>query len=305
MEFIKLIAIGIILGISNVIPGVSGGTMAVVFGIYDRIINIITVDIKKIFSQWKLVLPLIIGLLIGIFGFSNLIAQLIKHYPIPTNWFFMGLIAGSIPLIWKKVRNSKPSDKFKNSLKEALPKHEFEDDLENLKQDFYENSAAPILSTSISFFVALIAMIIMLFFNPVQSSSPQTIFSFALAMKLLIAGLLSAIAMIIPGISGSFLMLTIGMYTTVVTAVADLNILLLIVLAFGIILGLLIGAKFVRFAMSKVPSQTYGAIMGLIIGSILIIFPGIASGLEFGASVIVFIGGFIVSYFSCRNETAK
>ncbi|OJF76231.1 MAG: hypothetical protein BKP49_08815 [Treponema sp. CETP13] len=302
MEFIKLIAIGILLGISNVIPGVSGGTLAVVFGVYDRIIELITINIKKIFSRWKFIVPLLVGLIIGIFAFTNIITTLLQNYRIPTNWFFMGLIAGSIPFIWKKIRNSKKSNISENLTQKQQNNVLVEDDLEDLKQDFFENSTAPIVSTAVSFFVALIIMLIMLFFNPVQNSSPQTVFSLILCIKLLIAGSLAAIAMIIPGISGSFLLLAIGMYSTVITAVANLNIILLIFLTIGIILGLLGGAKLIRFIMSKFYSQTYGAIMGLVIGSITIIFPGIASGIEFAVSILVFIAGFILAYFSCKKE---
>lgn len=290
------------MGVSNVIPGVSGGTMAVVFGVYDRIIDIITINIKKVFSHAKFVIPLLLGLVIGVFAFTRIITILLERYSVPTNWFFMGLIAGSIPFIWKKIRNSKKNNTPENPQNSIQIDAFFDDDLEKLKQDFYENSTAPIISTSISFFIALIIMFIMLFFNPVESASPQTVFSLTLCIKLLIAGFLAAAAMIIPGISGSFLLLAIGMYSTVITAVADLNILLLIVLAFGIIFGLLGGAKLVRLVMSKFYSQTYGAIMGLIIGSIIVIFPGIASGIGFVASILFFILGFILSYFSCRKE---
>ena len=73
METIKLFAIGIILGVANVIPGVSGGTMAVVFGIYNRLIDLISLNVKKIFSQWKFILPLGAGLVTGVLLFSKII----------------------------------------------------------------------------------------------------------------------------------------------------------------------------------------------------------------------------------------
>ena len=102
MEIIKLIGIGVILGVANVIPGVSGGTLAVVFNIYDRLIHVITLDIKKILKEWKFILPLIIGMGLGIILFSKLITFLFAEYPTQTNWFFIGIILGSIPMIYKR-----------------------------------------------------------------------------------------------------------------------------------------------------------------------------------------------------------
>ena len=66
MEIIKLLGIGMILGISNVIPGVSGGTMAVVFNVYERLLSVITINVKKILSEWKFVLPLGLGVVLEI-----------------------------------------------------------------------------------------------------------------------------------------------------------------------------------------------------------------------------------------------
>ncbi|MBQ1197591.1 MAG: DUF368 domain-containing protein, partial [Spirochaetaceae bacterium] len=69
IEVVKLFFIGIILGVANVIPGVSGGTLAVVFNVYDRLINVISLNVKKIISEWKFLLPLALGMGAGIIGF--------------------------------------------------------------------------------------------------------------------------------------------------------------------------------------------------------------------------------------------
>jgi putative membrane protein len=275
MNILKLIGIGIILGISNVIPGVSGGTMAVVFGVYDNIIEDITLNIKKILFDWKFLLPLIIGLIVGILLFSKLITYLFTNYSVLTNWFFMGLIAGSIPLLFTKIQSSVPKEtKF------------------------------PLVSSIFSFIFAITLMIVMLFINPemAKNTVPQTLFSLSLAIKLVVTGAIAAIAMIIPGISGSFFMLIIGMYTTVIAAISDLHISLLISVAIGVIIGLLGGARFIRFVMSKVPTQTYGAIMGLIIGSIVVIYPGLGNGIQFPLSLAIFFTGFSIAYFSSRSN---
>ena len=101
---------------------------------------------------------------------------------------------------------------------------------------------------------------------------------------LALAGFLGAIAMIIPGISGAFVLLVIGLYRTVIQAVSDFNIPLIIPVILGAIAGLLIGAAFVRFLLVKVPKQTYGAVLGLVAGSIIVLYPG---SIGEGAGIII------------------
>ena len=101
----RLFGIGIILGIANVIPGVSGGTMAVVFGVYDRLIAVITPQIKKILAAWKFWLPLGVGLVAGILLFARFFTWAFEHYPAPVRCFFTGIILGSLPLIFFKARS--------------------------------------------------------------------------------------------------------------------------------------------------------------------------------------------------------
>ena len=98
-NFIKTILIGIIAGIANVIPGVSGGTIIVIFNIYDKFVNAITLNIKKLIQNWKFILPFFIGIGLGIILFSKAITILYHNFPIQTNMVFTGLIIGSIPLL--------------------------------------------------------------------------------------------------------------------------------------------------------------------------------------------------------------
>ena len=88
-QIVKLVLKGIVLGIANVIPGVSGGTMAVVFNVYDKIIELITPDVRKILAAWKFWLPLAIGMAAGILAFSKIITELLSRFPIPTTYFFI------------------------------------------------------------------------------------------------------------------------------------------------------------------------------------------------------------------------
>jgi putative membrane protein len=263
-QILKFFATGIVLGIANVIPGVSGGTMAVVFNVYDKLIGVITFNIKKILSEWKFWVPLLAGIIAGIILFSKLITFLFLNYPAPTKCFFIGIILGSIPLIYNKAK--KPGSTF-------MP-----------------------ISGSISAIVGLLVILCMVFVQPGGKTLDFSQISFPGIVFLFAAGMVSAIAMIIPGISGSFMLLAMGVYSVIIGAVSGLTqpvsvfiegnhniistfstlqqpLLILIPFGIGVVAGLLVGAALVRVLIKKAPLQTYGAILGLITGSILVIYP--------------------------------
>ena len=238
METIKLFAIGIILGVANVIPGVSGGTMAVVFGIYNRLIDLISLNVKKIFSQWKFILPLGAGLVTGVLLFSKIITFLFNKFPIQTNWFFIGIILGSIPMIFTHWLNAKKQTPLPN---QTEPTNQTEQTTQNAQAT--KSKKIPI-SSIICCAISLAIMILMVIF---KSEKPETQvtpgFSLYNAIIMFVGLAIAAIAMIIPGISGSFIMLALGIYSTVIGAIDSFNIYLLIPGALGAIAGLLCGAK--------------------------------------------------------------
>ncbi|MBR6912935.1 MAG: DUF368 domain-containing protein [Treponema sp.] len=339
---------GIALGVANVIPGVSGGTMAVVFNVYDRIIDLISPDLKKIFCAWKFWLPLAIGMCVGVLGFSKVITILLAKYQIPTTYFFIGLILGSIPLILRKMKSSQQQS----------------ENAEGAKEENTTESKKRKVLLKFAFLIGLLMVLSMKFFggdidarkaaeksNAMKQktesvakakSEPQpekiteaitaqteqpaqaaqngndafnlelsegnlaeendgrmTVSTIAL---LFVAGVAAAIAMIIPGISGSFLILALGMYGTIISAVARLDVLFLLPFALGALVGIIFGASLVRFLMEKIPSHTYAAILGLIVGSVVIIFPGVGEIAVMLISVAALALGFSLAYFSSKNE---
>ena len=109
-EGLKNICAGAMVGVANIIPGVSGGTMAVVLGIYDRLIDSLSLRWQKLKKNFWFLLTVGVGALAGIFAFSVLIDYLLGHYNMPTNFAFVGIILGSIPMIYRKttVSGAKP-----------------------------------------------------------------------------------------------------------------------------------------------------------------------------------------------------
>ena len=259
MNILRTLAIGIIIGMANVIPGVSGSTIAVVFGIYDKFINAITLNIKKIWLNKKFVLPIIAGMASGVLIFSKVITVLYERFPVQTNFFFTGLIIGSIPMLASLATKTKKGAKIER---------------------------AKIVSIIVC---TLIGVAVMILFSILESSfgtsqdmaGPLPAFSVKLALKIFIAGLLGAVAMIVPGISGSLLMLIMGVYPIVIKSIPALflpesfftALILLLPNGFGVLAGLLIGAKLVKNLLEKAPNHAYAVILGLLCGSALNICP--------------------------------
>ena len=279
---------------ANVIPGVSGGTLAVVFNIYDRFVNAITYNVKKLWANKRFVGPLISGMALGVLLFSKLITVLYEHFPVQTNFFFTGLIIGSLPMIFASTVKTDEGKKL---------------------------SAGKYIGIFICVAAGLSAL---LFFSYLEGSfdgstpdmtSALPDFTFKLAMRIFIAGYIGAIAMVIPGISGSLLMLILGVYTIVMKSIPSLFIpseffhalSLLLPNGIGVLIGLICGAKLVAWLLKKAPNHTYAVILGLLLGSAVNLFPGFASIQNAGqaiACLLCVIVGAAMAYFSGRLAPA-
>ncbi|MCR4580202.1 MAG: DUF368 domain-containing protein [Treponema sp.] len=298
-NILRLICIGIIVGMANVVPGVSGGTLAVVFNIYDQFVNAITFNLKKIWANRRFVFPLLGGMALGVLIFSKIITFLYTNYPFQTNCFFTGLILGSIPLLFSLM--------IYGGIKKGEEKPQLK--------------AGRIIGIIVCFIAGLI---ILLTFNYLENviNKDQMInkilpeINLRLELRLFFAGFVGAVAMIVPGISGSLLMLMMGVYTTVITAIPALfsvdtffhAFFLLIPNGVGVLLGLLCGAKLISFLLKKLPHQTYAVIFGLICGSVIAVFPGF-SGFKTVAgalsSAVCISLGIALAFFSSKIAPEK
>lgn len=294
MNLIVLFIYGIVIGMANIIPGVSGGTLAVVFNIYDEFVNAITFNLKKIWANRKFVFPLLIGMLSGIVIFSKLFTVLYENFPVQINYLFTGLIVGSIPMIFGYA-----------------VKHDKDTKL----------GAGRIVSICICALVGFALLLVFAYYDKVIDKSSDMNFilpdlSVRLAFRIFIAGVLGAIAMIVPGISGSLLMLILGVYPIIITSIPAMfhpetfvhAVLLLLPNGVGVLLGLLCGAKLIAWFLKKAPNQSYSVILGLLFGSIINVFPGFAvlESVKLGIfSVFCFVVGFLMAYLSSKMEFKK
>jgi len=296
MEIVKLTLIGFVLGITTIIPGISAATMAVAFNVYDRLINVIVPNVKKILGSWLFWLPMVIGGAAGIFFASKVFTVLFANYYIPTYWFFIGVITGSIPAIFLKTQKpvliKTPDDqKSAQSGEELSANHP-------VKQKTLTSCRTVVCAV-----LALAAMAAMAMLKPEEGAAVYTELTLPLFGLLVMAGALGALAMIIPGISGAFVLLVTGFYRTVLQSVSDMNIPLLIPVIAGAIIGLLAGAAFVRFLLAKAPNETYGAVLGLVAGSVIVLYPGgIGEGAVIVISMLCLSAGFAISFFMGRKN---
>ena len=243
---IKNVLKGIVIGLANVIPGVSGGTMMVSMGIYDKLIHCITHLFSELKKSIQFLLPIFIGIGIAVvvvpFGIEFLFAQ----YPFQTNLLFIGLIIGGLPAVWKKVKG--------NSVK-----------------------VGHILFCLV--FFALVAGLALV--GETEGNAADLSFSLGSVIKLFGIGVIASATMVIPGVSGSMVLLLLGYYHPVLETITnfikavlafDMNGILagigvLLPFGIGVVAGIFVIAKIIEVIFEKFPLYAYWAIIGLIVSS--------------------------------------
>lgn len=268
LQYIKLVLCGMVFGVANVIPGVSGGTMLVVFGIYDQLTEAIS-GVKAIIKNIVFLLFFGVGAGVGILGFAKLIKFLFDNYGVQTNMYFIGLILGSVPMIYR--------------------------------MGTAENKVKPLCIVPFLISGALVVGLTMLqnaMGSAEQAAEMVSGFDPVMTVKLLVFSFIAAVAMIIPGLSGSFVMLLLGVYQTVISAIQinDLNFYVIIPVAVGVVLGIILGAKIISTLMKKFRLMAYSAIMGLVIGSVYAILPAdFGFNLQTGYGFVCLLFGVLTS----------
>ena len=261
---------GLAIGASDIIPGVSGGTIALILGIYPRLIEAISLFFTH---QWKrqlaFLLPLVVGFGIAIFSLSNLLEWLLATYPEPTFFFFTGLIAGTIPFL----------------LKEADYKQQFQ---------FHHYGLA---------IFAAVAIILTGIIRGEETSAVLTNLAVNDYIFLFIAGILASVAMILPGISGSFILVLLGFYETIIRAISTLHFPIIMTVAIGVVVGIVSMSKLLHRLLKTHRNAIYALMSGLLFGSLFVIFPGIPENLILLVmSILTFITGLSIAIILGKVE---
>lgn len=317
MNFILDIIRGAVIGIANIIPGVSGGTMMVTMGIYDKLLGSITGIVKNFKKSIKTLFPYLIGMAVGIGAFAFLLTKvLLPKFPLPTAFAFIGLIVGGVPVLIKKMVQAGA----KNGAEGVTTESVTEDGSEKTEAKTSAIAQKPIAQTKqpnlifcLLVFALFFALIIGMQFMGEGADRAVTP-SVVNALILLVMGVLAAAAMVIPGVSGSLLLLAFGYYNPVtgavtdfISAVFDLDIatawdkfLVLFPFGVGVLLGIFFVAKLIEWLLAKHERLTYCGILGLVCASPIPVFLNALGGtIGVGAviaSVVTFMAGFAVAY---------
>lgn len=292
MKFVLDFVKGIFVGVANIIPGVSGGTMAVSMGIYDKMINSLNNLIKKFKTSVLTLLPIVLGMAVGIAAFSFIIPYCLSNYSFQTCMCFTGLIVGGIPEIVMYAGNS-------------------------LKEKNRKLNPAHILA-----FVLLLALAIwMALANPSENGATSVDINFFVIIRLFVYGIIAAATMVIPGVSGSLVLMLLGYYSIIMGSISSFLVALkslnfsgmlnsvLILLPFGIgcVLGILLISKLMSWLLKKAPTVTYCAILGLIVASPFAILYKMGNPTYTPVSIIVgillLIGGAAFTYYFSKKKT--
>lgn len=252
MKFLVDVIKGALVGLANIIPGVSGGTMMVSMGIYEKIIGVVNNLFKDIKKSIMTLLPIGIGMLLGVAVFSFIIPWCLQVYPLPTSFCFIGMILGGVPAIIQPA-------------KESLQKEG-------------KSISLPHILAFLTFVVLVIAMATL---NDTQTSSANFELSLGFVITIFFVGVIAAATMVIPGVSGSLVLMVLGYYEGIMSSISGFISAVLAwdwaliwyyvgVLApfgIGIIVGIFAVAKLIEFLFEKFPSVTYSGILGLIVAS--------------------------------------
>ncbi|CAN5799099.1 DUF368 domain-containing protein [soil metagenome] len=236
---------GVAMGTADIIPGVSGGTVALIIGIYERLVesihavaaglaSLVRGDRSGAREHWqradfRLVLPLGVGILLALALGSVLLPPVIERYPVITSAVFFGLIAGALPIPWQRI-----GDRGRRHYLLALA------------------------GAVVAFMLAGLA--------PASIDEPSLLMVFG-------AAAIAICAMILPGVSGAYLLLIMGMYEVTLEAAGDLNVAYVGVFAAGAATGLAIFSKLLAWLLDAHQDATMAVLVGLMAGSLRRLWP--------------------------------
>lgn len=262
---------GFILGVANVIPGVSGGTLAVSLGLYERVLECVTTLFKKFKENLTFIMPIALGIGVAILSTSKLVTYALTNFKAQTIFLFVGLIFGGISLIMKKVKGQK------------------------------------------SFFNICVLCIVFIFVLGLNFVKTDTFSISFTNMKIVdyillaLVGFIASSAMVIPGISGSFVLMVFGYYEKIMATISHLttfknvgqDLIILTIFGIGVLLGILFMAKLITKLIEKNEVRTYFAIMGFVLSSIVVLLIQIGdfkfNFTNIATSILAFLWGYLLS----------
>lgn len=243
---IRMILKGVVIGVANIIPGVSGGTMAVSMGIYDKIIHAATHLFSEFRKSMAVLIPIIIGAALGIIALARIIEMMFAKAPFQTNLLFIGLIVGGLPAIAHKVTG-----------KSIRGSH---------------------ILAFLVFFLLVTGLALL---GEQEGAAADLSFNVINVVKLFGVGIVASATMVIPGVSGSMMLMLMGYYNPILSEInqfidnlMDFNVsglfegcLILVPFGIGVVIGIFAIAKIIEIIFENFVEHAYWAIIGLIVAS--------------------------------------
>lgn len=275
---IKNVVKGMLIGIANIIPGVSGGTMAVSMGIYDKLISCISHPFKDFKNNVLFLIPIALGMGLAIVASAFGIDYLFETFPLQTNLLFIGLILGSLPAIYGKVKST--------------------------------TMRLGHIVAAVLFFSLVVGMAML---NGAEGGYVQIGATVGDVVKLFIIGVIASATMVVPGVSGSMMLLILGYYNPILDTIKTFfnallgldfgglfaTMLILVPFGVGVLVGMIAIAKIIEIVFAKFPTYAYWSIIGLLFASpIAILMIGTFNEITFFSIVIgmlAFGGGLAIS----------
>lgn len=227
---------GFIIGSSMSVPGVSGGTMAILLGIYDKLISSISNFLKDIKGNTIFLLKFCLGAGIGIGTLAFVIQWLLEKFPFMVSFFFLGAVIGGIPALYQKT-----------------------------KEKAFGIS-------SFLYFLLGLSIVISIGFIPTGNFDIASGSGILHYVMILVTGIIIALALVLPGISTSHMLLVLGMYDTMLAAITNFDVMYVGILGISTLIGVFLITKPLEYMMNRFPHQTYCMIIGFVLGSTSEIF---------------------------------
>lgn len=266
MLFLSNCIKGILIGSGAILPGISSGVLCMIFGIYEKLLDSILNFFKDIKKNSKFLFPIIIGVSIGIFIFSNFLNYFLINFPLQTKSIFIGLILASVPSLLKNPNNKNKS------------------------------KTTPIFLLLLSFVIGLFLVVL----ENYLPNNYSTSFSF---LYLFLAGFIMSIGVIVPGISNTIILMLMGVYNVYLSSLSNLFFPVLIPMGLGLVLGCFIFMKLTNFLLKNFYEKTIYSIVGFSLGSIFVLIPNFSFNLSFIIFIIcIIIGILIFSLFNQKQE---
>jgi len=248
---------GMAVGITETVPGISGSTIAMVLGVYEQLIQSLSLLSSR---RWRETIPFLLKFGGGmVFGFAlsiSLIVFLLENYRTPTLIFFVGIIVGFLPYLYKEtLRQCNASLQVKHYL------------------------------IMVGFFVLVTSGQLLRGLNPIDLNA-LTAGDYAF---LVVAGGLASTALVLPGISGALILTILGIYEVATTALKTMQLPVVAAIGIGIMTGVLLTSRLVRYLLSHRTVETYCAMLGLVAGSIFAILGNVERSLQLPVIVASFL----------------